>query len=153
MFPPYHTCSISKEVQEEEGRPWRRTRRGGGFNFNKAPGSGWRRGGILNPPALWIDLVIIGVIVWDLTDGFERNADLVSGGGAEALDVIERNLVVAALLRGVIWQLFLVADSSPHNDCDDETVVRAAYLYYWLYLEEGYVSDAVHWLLLEEAED
>ena len=94
-----------------------------------------------------------GMIVWDLTAGFGRDAALVAAGGAEAVVMIERDPVVAALLRDGLRRLCLVADSGLGDDCDDETVGRAAYLSERLSLEEGDGSDAARRLLSEGAED
>ena len=93
------------------------------------------------------------MIVWDLTAGFGRDAALVAAGGAEAVVMIERDPVVAALLRDGLRRLCLVADSGLGDDCDDETVGRAAYLSERLSLEEGDGSDAARRLLSEGAED
>ena len=46
-----------------------------------------------------IDLETIVMIVWDLTDSFGSDADLVDDGGKEVVVMIEHDLVVAVLLR------------------------------------------------------
>ena len=56
------------------------------------------------------------------------------GGGSEVLVVIERNPLVAALLRDSLWGLYLMADSGLGDDCDDETVSREAYFSKRIYM-------------------
>ena len=69
------------------------------FNYNKSPERGGRQRGILTPPLpMQIDLETIRMIVWYLTTGFGRDADLVAAGGAEVVVMIERDPVVAVLL-------------------------------------------------------
>ena len=60
---------------------------------------------------------------------------------------------MAAFLQDCLQLIRLVTDIDLGDDCDDETVGRAAYLFERISLEEGDVSDSMRKLLSEESED
>ena len=60
---------------------------------------------------------------------------------------------MAAFLQDCLQLIRLVTDIDLGDDCDDETVGRAAYLFEGISLEEGDVSDSMRKLLSEESED
>ena len=68
------------------------------------------------------------MIVLYLTADFGRDLDLVDGGGAYELVMIDRYLIVADLLWDSLWRLWLMDNSGIVNECDNATVGRAAYL-------------------------